>query len=338
MHRIYTEQPEHCLGAPERRRVAGTLRMDVEGKEDAMRARTSSQAKSLSSTFFLTRPRRFRSHHHHHPQLMANNAPDVAICASDASASTLNGLSNDVEQLTVSSSSAVESRASPPSEVRALLQALQAHSTSLQSKPLLRSSTFDVSSSASGGVTYTLHSWKVLEHAYRKVTSVGVGPLDDMPTLARGLFTVDEEGQEPRIVVRGYDKFFNVGELPWTKVSAPSFARIPPPPLTLSYLQPKALAEHTTGPFTVTWKENGCIIFLSALDQETLIVCSKHSTGQREEGVLSHAQVGEAWLDRHLEKRGRTRVELARELWRRGETAVAEVSELRASSLQQSRC
>lgn len=54
------------------------------------------------------------------------------------------------------------------------------------------------------------------------------------PTLARGLFTVDvtdgrgdtkvEEGsggereREYRIVARGYDKFFNIGEVPWTTV------------------------------------------------------------------------------------------------------------------------
>lgn len=58
------------------------------------------------------------------------------------------------------------------------------------------------------------------------------------PTLARGLFTVDvtdgrgevkaqeEEGEgsggerEYRIVARGYDKFFNIGEVPWTTVRA----------------------------------------------------------------------------------------------------------------------
>lgn len=48
------------------------------------------------------------------------------------------------------------------------------------------------------------------------------------PTLARGLFTVrlndeDQVGGEDDdrhvVVARGYDKFFNIGEVPWTTVS-----------------------------------------------------------------------------------------------------------------------
>lgn len=68
------------------------------------------------------------------------------------------------------------------------------------------------------------------------------------PTLARGLFTVDAtdkrvdakadeeaegsgEEREYRIVARGYDKFFNIGEVPWTTVRAFS-CRSPFPYLT----------------------------------------------------------------------------------------------------------
>lgn len=50
------------------------------------------------------------------------------------------------------------------------------------------------------------------------------------PTLARGLFTtwVSENTQSTegdangkfRIVARGYDKFFNIGEVPWTTVNS----------------------------------------------------------------------------------------------------------------------
>lgn len=43
------------------------------------------------------------------------------------------------------------------------------------------------------------------------------------PTRARGLFTEKVEGRaegdEYRIVARGYDKFFNVGEVSWTQVN-----------------------------------------------------------------------------------------------------------------------
>lgn len=67
-----------------------------------------------------------------------------------------------------------------------------------------------------------LTSWKTVEFAYRKTTRVGLSEDDELPTLARGLFTTKEDsaGTKHRIVVRGYDKFFNEGEMPWTKVSA----------------------------------------------------------------------------------------------------------------------
>lgn len=40
------------------------------------------------------------------------------------------------------------------------------------------------------------------------------------PTLARGLFSLSEKDGQARyrIVARGYDKFFNIGEVPWTTV------------------------------------------------------------------------------------------------------------------------
>lgn len=71
-----------------------------------------------------------------------------------------------------------------------------------------------------------LRSWKMMEHRYYDIPS-------PFPTLARGLFTrdlteQDAEGKNAKggedtakkyqIVVRGYDKFFNIGEVPWTEV------------------------------------------------------------------------------------------------------------------------
>jgi tRNA ligase len=58
---------------------------------------------------------------------------------------------------------------------------------------------------------YTLTSWKMNEWKYYDIPS-------PFPTLARGLFTQTENGKH-RIVVRGYDKFFNIGEVPWNTVS-----------------------------------------------------------------------------------------------------------------------
>ena len=68
----------------------------------------------------------------------------------------------------------------------------------------------------------TIRSWKMNEWKYYDVPS-------PFPTLARGLFTTeaDEGGKrsgkekEYRIVIRGYDKFFNIGEVPWTTVCHP---------------------------------------------------------------------------------------------------------------------
>lgn len=60
----------------------------------------------------------------------------------------------------------------------------------------------------------TLRSWKMNEFKYYDVPS-------PFPTLARGLFTQEiKQGNQVkhRIVARGYDKFFNIGEVPWTHV------------------------------------------------------------------------------------------------------------------------
>jgi tRNA ligase len=149
-----------------------------------------------------------------------------------------------------------------------------------------------------------LTSWKTQEFAYRKTTRVGLHEDSELPTLARGLFTTEEQGRS-RIVVRGYDKFFNVGEMHWTR--------------------PESIAAFSCPPYELSFKENGCIIFIAALSPTQLIVTSKHSLGSNESHAVSHAQKGEEWLDRHLESRGRSKRELAAELWTRNETAVAEL-------------
>lgn len=58
------------------------------------------------------------------------------------------------------------------------------------------------------GPSNTLHltSWHMQDYVYKQDPC-------PYPTRARGLFTTQD-----RIVVRGYDKFFNVNEVSWTKV------------------------------------------------------------------------------------------------------------------------
>jgi tRNA ligase len=61
-----------------------------------------------------------------------------------------------------------------------------------------------------------VESWRMNEFKYYDIPS-------PLPTLACGLFSVEEKVEKGgdsryRIVARGYDKFFNIGEVPWTMV------------------------------------------------------------------------------------------------------------------------
>jgi tRNA ligase len=98
------------------------------------------------------------------------------------------------------------------------------HNLSKKSPKLVKSSTYP----APADPQIVVHSWKMNEFKYYDVPS-------PFPTLARGLFTVElpkgadeaEKGsknvdQKHRIVARGYDKFFNIGEVPWCTVRCQS--------------------------------------------------------------------------------------------------------------------
>ena len=98
------------------------------------------------------------------------------------------------------------------------------HILSKKSPKLVKSSTYP----APADPQIVVHSWKMNEFKYYDVPS-------PFPTLARGLFTVElpkgtdeaEKGskdvdQKHRIVARGYDKFFNIGEVPWCTVRCQS--------------------------------------------------------------------------------------------------------------------
>lgn len=155
-----------------------------------------------------------------------------------------------------------------------------------------KKSTFSVA----GSHATSVDSWRFQDWDYKK---------RDLPTYARGLFTYKRKDGTPEIAVRGYDKFFNVGEVhdtEWETVKA-----------------------RTKGPYELSVKENGCIIFLSGLEGNKLLVCSKHSTGARQDADLSHAVAGERMVEVHLAATGKTKTDLARELRRRNATAVAEL-------------
>lgn len=144
----------------------------------------------------------------------------------------------------------------------------------------------------------SIYGWKFNEWDYGKSTI-------ELPSNARGLFSIVEDGKE-RIVVRGYDKFFNINEVPETKW--------------------EWIEQNTKGPYEVTSKENGCIVFIAGLEDGTLIVTSKQSTGPRDSpNEKNHSWVGQQWVERHLAKKNVSVPEFAKLLHSMGATAVGEL-------------
>lgn len=176
-------------------------------------------------------------------------------------------------------------------EVASLVRLLQDHAKNKKGFSVKKTN-FDVSESPTG---LTVDSWRFHDFDYKK---------HDLPTYARGLFTTRTRHNVPEIAIRGYDKFFNTTEVAETKW--------------------KNIERQTTGPYELTLKENGCIIFISGLEDGTLLVCSKHSTGDRQDGV-SHASAGLHHVERQLEALGKTKEDLARVLREANITAVAEL-------------
>lgn len=141
-------------------------------------------------------------------------------------------------------------------------------------------------------------SWKFNEYGYSH---------DDvtLPIRARGLFTKDG-----KVVARGYDKFFSVDEVAATK---------------------KEKLSELIGPFEVSTKENGCIVLISGLEDGTLLVCSKHVTGEpigdspQKAMKMKHSSRAEAAVFEQLEKAGKKPADLAKVLYDHNATAVAEL-------------
>ncbi|KAF6009648.1 hypothetical protein HII12_003194 [Brettanomyces bruxellensis] len=142
------------------------------------------------------------------------------------------------------------------------------------------------------GSDIVVHSWRFNEWDYSSNKVV-------LPTYARGLFTSGN-----KIICRGYEKFYNLNEF--------------------QGMNEDVVAESTIGPYTVTVKSNGCIIFMSGLSDGNLVVCSKHSTGMRTDVQKNHALVAEQALERQLEQKGLSKKDLAKVLYELDCTAVAE--------------
>jgi len=178
-----------------------------------------------------------------------------------------------------------------PKEIAALVQSLEAHKGKKGAGGFsVKKHTFELPNGRS------VDSWKMNEWDYKKA---------NLPTYARGLFTYQTRDGHAEIATRGYDKFFNHGEVRRTEW--------------------RNVERDTRGPYELSVKENGCIIFVSGLDDDTLLVCSKHSTGARGDTELSHACAGERWVERHIATVGRTKADLARTLRSMNATLVAEL-------------
>lgn len=183
-----------------------------------------------------------------------------------------------------------------PHEIAQLVQILEASKARGNPKGKKGFSCKKTTFQVEGSRGITVDSWRFQEWDYKR---------DDLPTYARGLFTTKKSNGTPEIAIRGYDKFFNVDEVPSTKWAD--------------------IEQQTMGPYELSVKENGCIIFMSGLEDGTLLVCSKHSTGSRSDVDESHAKVGEKWVKRHVESMGKTTRDLALQLRQMNATAVGEL-------------
>ena len=180
-----------------------------------------------------------------------------------------------------------------PVEVGKLIESLNTHSKHGRGRGSfgVRKKTYEVSDKDHR----TVDSWSMNDWDYKK---------PKLPTYARGLFTHSNNGRA-EIAVRGYDKFFNVEEVHRTRW--------------------RNIEQNTRGPYELSVKENGCIIFIGGLDDNTLLVTSKHSMGPRQDNTANHAFAGEVWVEKQLAALGKTKADLAQTLRRMNPTAVAEL-------------
>lgn len=102
------------------------------------------------------------------------------------------------------------------------------------------------------GESLEVTRWKFNEFSYYNTKK------HNLPIRSRGLFILnDKDNNNTRICIRGYDKFFNIDEVKETKLDQ--------------------LKQNTKGPYCVTIKENGCILFVSGLKNGDLLISSKNN-------------------------------------------------------------
>ncbi|VDB95002.1 Bgt-50403 [Blumeria graminis f. sp. tritici] len=138
-------------------------------------------------------------------------------------------------------------------------------------------------------------SWSLLDRNYYRY---------GLPTYAYPLMTGKNEKNEDQIVVRGYNKIFNVEEIV---------------PTTWLEIQRK-----TKGPYEVSGIEDGCTILIGGLWDGTLLVVSKFPCSTQD-GSTGPEEAGERWLEKQLAKLDKSKKDLAIELRFRNVTLVAEL-------------
>ncbi|CCU81638.1 tRNA ligase [Blumeria hordei DH14] len=142
---------------------------------------------------------------------------------------------------------------------------------------------------------FELSYWKFQDKFYQS---------SGLPIYAYPLLMGKNEMHDDQIMVRGYNKFFNVEQIAST---------------TWEEIEIK-----TKGPYEISSIENGCTILISGLWDGTLLVTSKYPYSPQNFGT-SHAEAGERWLEMQLAKLNKSKKNLAIELWSRNLTLVAEL-------------
>ncbi|XBW38033.1 hypothetical protein QEN19_003618 [Hanseniaspora menglaensis] len=147
--------------------------------------------------------------------------------------------------------------------------------------------------------THSITRWKFKEFNYYSKIK--------LPISSRGLFI---DNKNSKICIRGYDKFFNIDEV--------SATRLP------------NIKSNTKGPFNVTIKENGCILFISGLSDGTLLVSSKNNlyvADSQDKKIVSkdHAKEGYQQLLKLFNNDASRLQQLALELYTNNLTAVLEL-------------